>query len=554
MRIVGPVVRTVGALTHTVRDVGRLREVAAILARHGLGLLVAGLDLPGINAKAAYESNPERAVAGLQELGPTFIKLGQVLSTRPDVIPPAYVEAMQTLQDDVDPLPFAGFEPLLVEELGEGWEARFSHVDREPLATASIAQVHRAWLHDGQAVVLKIQRPGIGPKIRSDLSILQFLAARATVEFPDVGLFDPKGILDEFEKSIMGELDFVAEARNLKRFQKNFATWTDIRFPSPIDALCTRRVLCMEFLEGVKIREARAAGFDMEVVGRRALDAVYAMLFTHGFFHGDLHPGNILVRGDNEVGIIDCGMVGRLTDEMKDTIAALIFAMHRGDHRTIARLFFDIAIKEGRVDYDAFERDSIDVMETHWSGSSMTEMQIGSFLMDITRGALKHRVHAPPSFTMFFKAILTAEGLAKSVLPGADPIEAAKPHVDRLLTERWGPDRLTEDWAYRLITLSTLARRLPVSATQLLDDLDGQRLRLNVSLVESRDREAAEDRRHNRMILGLFAMGAALCGTLALFHPEHRIFGLPTIAFTFYSIAAALFLYTLRMMLRNGGR
>lgn len=549
MGIVGPVVRTVGSLGSTVRDVGRLRQVAGVLTRHGLGLLVAGL--PGADAERAYSSTPERAVTAIQELGPTFIKLGQVLSTRPDVIPPAYVDALQTLQDDVSPLGWEEVERVLAEELGADWQGRLGSVDRAPLATASIAQVHRARTREGRAIVLKIQRPGIAPQIRSDLNILQFIVNRAIVEFPDFALFDPKGILSEFERSILAELDFVEEVRHLKRFRRNFADNPLVRFPEPIDALCTRRVLAMEELTGVKIRDARAAGHDMDEVGRRALDAMYTMLFNHGFFHGDLHPGNLLVQEGGVVGVLDCGMVGRLTDDMKDWIAALLFAVYKGDHRTIARLFFDIAIKEGRVDYDAFERDAIEVMERHWSGGNIAEMQIGAFLMDITRGALRHRVRAPPAFTMFFKAILTAEGLAKTVVPEADPIGAAQPHVDRLMKERWGPDRFTEDWTYRAITLSALARRLPVSLSQLLDDVDQQRLQLNVAHVEWKAEARAADRRANRAIVAAFASVAALCGTLAIEHQPPRLFGLPTVSLVFYAISAALFVYTGRQMLRH---
>ena len=173
MGIVGPVVRTMGSLSHTVRDVGRLRQVAMVLTRHGLGLLVAGL--PGVNAERAYSSTPDRAVSAIQELGPTFIKLGQVLSTRADVIPPAYIEALQTLQDDVAALPWADLEAVLREELGPVWTERLGEVDHSPLATASIAQVHRAVTTDGRQIVLKIQRPGIAPQIRSDLNIFQLI-------------------------------------------------------------------------------------------------------------------------------------------------------------------------------------------------------------------------------------------------------------------------------------------------------------------------------------------------------------------------------------------
>ncbi len=296
MRIVRPVVQTMGSLSVQVRDLGRLQEVARVLARHGLGMLVAGFDLPGFTAEREFRSTPDRLVQAIEELGPTYVKLGQVLSSRTDVLPPAYTTALQQLQDDVQPLDFADIDAQLVRALGPDWRDRFATFEERPLATASIAQVHCATLHDGHRVVLKVQRPGISAKIQSDLHILHAIARRTLVEYPEARAFDPVGILDEFQGSITAELDFLEEARNMRRMARNLSDLGEIlRIPAVHDALTTRTVLCMEFLEGVKIRDARGAGFDMERVGRNYLTVAYDMLFKHGFFHGDLHPGNVLV-------------------------------------------------------------------------------------------------------------------------------------------------------------------------------------------------------------------------------------------------------------------
>jgi ubiquinone biosynthesis protein len=554
MQFVRPVVKTTGTLARTVQNMSRLRQVSIVLARHGLGVLVAGVvDLPGVRLSRRFELTPDRILAVIQELGPTFIKLGQVLSTRGDVIPATYIQALESLQDDVKPLPFSDIDGQLSRELGVDWRDRFSSFDETPLATASIAQVHRATMHDGLEVVLKVQRPGIGPRIRADLGVLRLLASRAMAEFPEIELFDPRGILQEFEKSILAELDFTAETRNLQRFRNNFKDSEDVIFPSPVEPLSTGRVLCMEYLDGVRIRRAREAGFDMERLGRRYLDVAYSMLFDHGFFHGDLHPGNVLVLEGGRIGVIDCGMVGRLTGDMKDNIAALIFALDRGDNRTIARLFFDIAIKEQRVDYAAFERDAVEVVERHWSGGSISDMHIGAYLMDLTRGALRHSVRAPPEFTMFFKAILTTEGLAKAMLPEVDPISAAQPYVQRLLAERWGRDRLSDEGTYTLLSMSSLTRRLPITLTQLLDDIDQQRLKLGIRLEQPQSIQDAHDRRQNRLILSHYAITGAICGSASLFWETGYIFGIPVLSMVFYSAALPLFMLTLAMTLRNRG-
>jgi len=555
MQIVRPVVRTVGSLHGTVRDINRLREVARILIRHGFGLLVKNVDIPGLpHIEAdAFDTTPDRAVAAIQELGPTFIKLGQVLSTRPDVIPVAYVEAFQQLQDDVGPLPVDLISGQLARELGQTFIDRVAWFDESALATASIAQVHRARLDDDSEVVFKIQRPGIRKVVDADLSILRLLAGRVYSEFPEATFMDIRGILEEFDRSIRAELDFHAEAQATRRFRENFANDARVRIPRVYGALSTAAVLCLEFLEGVKIREAAAAGYDMTEVGTNYLDVAYRMLFDHGYFHGDLHPGNVLVLPGGVVGLLDFGMTGSLTREVKDNLVALLFAVERGDFRTCTRVFFDIAIKEGRVDYQAFERDVIDVMQRNWVGVDFASMQVGRFLTDITRGAMRHRVRAPPNYTMFFKALITTEGLVKALIPEMDPLAAARPYVQRLVSERFSERRFKEDFFYHAVTLSSLARRLPITLSQVMDDLDRQQLRLHLHHRNDPKEAMARDRRQNRLILAMMAVTAALCGSVTLYSDVYPLLGLPVLSWIFYLTALPLFLLSLWMTLRNRG-
>mgnify|MGYP002630128382 CR=1 FL=1 len=552
MRLLRPFVKTVGGVSHRVRDTFRLQQVATVMVKHGFGALLTNIDVPGLGRiPSRFEGTPERLTHALQELGPTFIKLGQVLSTRPDILPDIYIEALQTLQDDVEPVPFPAIEKQLAAELGAEWRSLVKDFDDTPLATASIAQVHPAILADGQQVVFKVQRPGIAKQIRSDLNILALLASRAIVEFPETERLDPKGVLHEFERSILGELDFDQEAQAMDRFRRNFADTDFVRIPEVVAELTTPRVLCVEYLDGVKIREARARGKDMALVGERYLHVAYTMLFEHGAFHGDLHPGNVLVLEDEVLGLLDFGMVGALTRDMRDALVSLLFALERGDQRTIARIFYDIAVKEERVDYAAFERDVMAVVERNWVAiDSVADMQIGRFLMDVTQGAIQHRVRAPHGYTMFFKALLTTEGLAKSLIPEVDPLKAAQPYVKRLVAERYGQDRIKEDLFYTGVTFNTLSQRIPVSLSQLLDDIDNQRLQLNVRQVYDRESDDAADRRQNRVIIASFAVTAVVCGTLAL---DVQLWGFSWLTAILYSAAAPMFLLALTMALRNRG-
>ena len=559
MRIVRPVVRTVGEVGHRVRDLGRLQEVARVLVRHGLGLLLRGVEIPGLvrpegdTDKVDFETLPERMVAALQELGPTYVKLGQVLSTRPDILPQRTIDALQVLQDDVHPLPFSVIEERLEKQLGAGWRERFQTFDESPLATASIAQVHRATLLDGSKVVVKVQRPGIERKIKADVNILYTLARQTLVEFPEAQAFDPVGVLAEFERSILSELSFEIEARNMKRVANNFAGLEVVRVPVVHQALSSKTILVMEFLDGVKIRMAREAGHDMQRVGDNLLRVAYDMLFEHGFFHGDLHPGNVLVLPGEVIGLLDFGMVGRLTQEMRNNVISLIFALQRGDYRTIARLCYDIAIKDDRVDFRAVERATVEIVDRHWSGSSVREMQLGPFVVDLAAAASRHGARIPRSYTMFFKALVTAEGLAKAFVQEVDPIAAAEPYVRRFLRERVSEDRFKQDLFYTWMSLSSLLDRLPISLSQLLDDVESQRLMLLVREPEAADRDRAADRRTNRTILAAFAVTCLLGGALVLPVDALWYAGVPVPSLLFWMAGLFQGTVVLAMVFRNRG-
>lgn len=551
MRIVRPVVQTVSDVTGRVRDLNRLQEVARILAGHGLGMLVAGLDLPGTrNLARTFATTPDRLKRAIEQLGPTYVKLGQVLSTRPDLLPEPYIEALQELQDDVDPLPWEAVRQKLDKALGPDWTDALAWLDETPLATASIAQVHRARLEDGTEVVLKVQRPGIGPKIRADLNILHFLARRALVEYPEARAFDPVGVVEEFEHSILAELDFVLEARNMERVRTNFDGADFVRIPTVYEALSGRTVLCMEFLRGVKIRDARESGCDMGTVGQRYLTVAYDMLFQHGLFHGDLHPGNVVVLPGEVIGLLDFGMVGRMTPEMRSNVISIIFALQRGDYRTIARLFYDIAIKDDRVDFQAVETATIEIMESHWTGNSVRDMQLGPFVVDLAAAAARHGARVPRAYTMFFKAILTSEGLSKTLIDEVDPIAAAEPYIRAHLRDTFGEDRLKQDLFYHFVTLSSLGRRLPTVASQLLDDIERQQLRFDVRDPARDQMLQRHDSMVNRLVVAVLTVTAFACGTALLVGGTLSLVQL-ILAVVFYLVGLVLFALTTVMVARS---
>ncbi len=528
-----------------VKDLGRLREIVQVLTRHGLGWLVASIEVPGIGLlrriapdQSPEQPTPERLCAVIRELGPTFIKLGQVLSTREDIVPTAYAQAFSSLQDEVTSFPYEQVREQIRTSLGADPEELFESFEEEPIAAASIAQVHRATLKTGEVVAVKVQRPGIRAKIQNDLSILEFLARQVDAQLTGIGVVDFSGVVQMLRRSIADETDFRTEAANTEQFKENFAGDPHVVIPEVFKAFVSAEVLTLQFIDGVKIKAAREAGYDMKVVGERYLAAAFQMLLEDGDFHGDLHPGNVLVLPGERLGLLDFGMVGRLTDDMRSDLIAIFFALQRRDYRTIARIYWELAIKPGQVDYVSWEQDVQSLMERHIKGRSMADVDIADFLRELLQKAAKHGVRASPVYTMFFKALITTEGLAKMLIPEVDPIAAMQPYVEKMVRDQYSTDRLKAEAFYFLTSFRYTARRLPMVLGQLISDFQEGRLRLKaIHQVEPGD-AIRRERQVNRVVMALCFIGLFGGSSLALDAPGPTILGLPWVAALGYTCAA----------------
>lgn len=481
----------VRGLSSAIKDVGRLREISGVLVKHGFGAAVTRLGLheivglkPSEEGTETPYTSAERARLVLEELGPTFVKLGQILSTRPDVLPAEYIDELQALQDDVPPMAWDDVVAQMQAELGAGPDALFDAFDPEPLACASIAQVHRAVERgSGADVVVKVMRRGIAKRIESDLHILHFLAKRAADVIPELELMDPVGVVTEFDRAIRKEIDFRNERDNLSRFAKNFEGVEGVEIPAVFRALSTRHVLTMGFVDGVKITEAPAKlDVDPYDVAPRMLRVLFKMIFRDGCFHGDLHPGNILIQADGTIGLIDFGLVGRLTEPQRDHILDILIGISREDYALVSRTFFEAGLKVPGVvyDYAAFESDVTEVMHKHIAGKTLSEIDIGTYFADLVTGAIRHRIKMPPTYTMVFKALITVQGIGQTLAPDVNLIEEAQPFVREVLAERYHPARLVRESVESLSALSKFLRVFPHTATQLLRDAEHGKLSLQV--------------------------------------------------------------------------
>lgn len=543
MSIVRTAAKTAMGARQVVKDLGRLQQIAQVLARHGLGWLVAHLDLPGLGSRREEGERPlapERLVAVLRDLGPTFVKIGQMLSTRSDILPAAYTDALQGLQDDVGPFPFEEVEAQIHQALGGSIDSLFAAFDETPVATASISQVHRARLHSGEEVAVKVRRPDVKERLETDLSLLLFLARRAEAQFPEVRLMGLTGILQELRKGISEETDFRVEAGHLQRFAENFAGNDAILIPAVFRSHTAEQVLTMEWVEGVRIGRAREAGFDMRKVGERYLGAAFQMLLEDGLFHGDLHPGNVLVLEGDRLGLLDFGLVGRLTEEMRENLVTIFFAVQRRDFRTIARVYWEFSTRSDHVDYSAWESDLQGLMERQVVGRSMAELQIEEFVKQMTEIALRHNVRITPSYTLFFKALLTAQGLARQLVPEVDPFEEMLPYVQRMARELYSRERIQEELFYQLTSLRYTVRRLPLVLGQAVSDLQEGRLRLKLQTEASQEERYHREGQLNRLILAILFVGSMLGASLALDASLPRLLGLPWPSAVGYGLALVL--------------
>jgi len=362
-----------------------------------------------------------------ERLGATFIKFGQILSTRPDVLGPGYTQSLARLQDAVPPAPFSAVREVLAAELSPASRARLAFIEEVPIAAASVAQVHKARLDTGESIALKIQRPEAQAQIERDLAILRVLA-RLVDRVPSMHLLSLPGSVERFAEALHGQLDFREEAANNRRFAKNFEATKDVGVPALFSDLCTRRVLGMEYIVGAKATDAHGALGDKKKLARIGGEAILQMVFLDGFIHADLHPGNILLTADDRVILIDLGMVTEIPSDLRRPWTETFIALAQKDGAQVARLFYEHAPTVGDTAYPDFEGEVKDQL-SRILGKNLGEVEVGKAVSGMMNVLRRHRVQVDPSFTVVNIALLVAEGLGKQLDPDIDMVTLAVPYL-----------------------------------------------------------------------------------------------------------------------------
>ena len=530
-----------------VRDLARLREITAVLVRHGFGEIVARVGLgrkKGEPPKAAIDAETpeisaeelargeeekkrvsihERVRLVLQDLGPSFIKLGQIASTRADLLPAELLVELKKLQDDVPAVPFADVREVVESSLGESLEKLFVRFDEKPLATASIGQVHRAVLAtpDGEAqVVVKVQRPNVQNTVARDLELLHMMAAALERAIPETKIYSPVGLVQQFDRSITSELDFTIEADNAERFAENFKESTFVRFPKVYRHVSAKRVLTLEFFDGRKIDKALAEGFDGPLLAKRSTGLVIQMIFQDGFFHADPHPGNIIIMGTPEepvIGLIDVGMVGRLSPEMRDKTVDLMVAAARKDAYGVADAVYLIGRPTKKVDMREYRAEAAMLAEKYL-GKPLKEIELSSMIRDLVQGAMKYGIEVPTDFMMVGKALMTLEGIGKQLDPDLDVFSEASPYFMELLKRRYSPQRIGNELWRGMEQLSRAGYDMPMQLREVLEDLRLGRLSLRTVDPET---PRSLDRVGRRLFSAIVVATLLGSGTLLLSRDKH---------------------------------
>ena len=396
-----------------------------MFAKHGLRNLVEKLNLDNFlqstlsspSSEKEHLSVPQRLRLSFEELGPTFIKFGQLLAARPDLIPDDYVEEMAFLHDQVQPLEFKTIEMVLHQELGPNWTDQIISIEKSVLGSASIAQVHRAKLKNGQSVVLKVQRPGIVQTINDDLNVLYFIAELLEKYIPEIRPFNPVGMIDEYFKTLELETNFVVEANNMRKMKELFKNDLDVVIPTVNFELTTEKVLVMQELDGQplsKIESLQSLNINADEIIKKGLKTYLKMVFVDGFFHGDLHAGNFFVMPDHKIGLIDFGVVGRLNSKTQSAIVNMLLALSKEDYLRLAYEYVDLTPYSEEVNVDLFAKDLQAVIAPYY-GLTLKNVNIGRILMSSSSVAAEHGLTVPTELMLFFKSIVSIEGLGQRI-------------------------------------------------------------------------------------------------------------------------------------------
>lgn len=560
-------IRKIGAIGRTYRNLNRYRQILTVLFKYGFDDVIEMLKIDqyieiGLQLINRKRSEPfdrlSRAVRvrmAIEELGPTYIKLGQILSTRPDLVPVDFIRELSRLQDKVPSFAFSDVCQIVRQETGRTVEELFDQMDAKPLAAASIGQVHWARLKDGEPVAVKIQRPGIRKLVEVDLEILLHLATLAERHIEELVHHRPVTIVEEFARSIEKELDYTLEATSMERVARSFLHDETVYIPKVYRELTTQRVLTAEFVDGIKISMLNPLdqnGLDRKLITRRGADILLRQVFEHGFFHADPHPGNLFVLPNNVICLIDFGMMGTVDRQTREIFVELVDAVVRRDDPRTTQVLLKLTLWDEEPDLRLLGKDVADFLGEHLY-KPLNEIQVGKVLHDMLELAMRHRLRIPPDLFLMLKAISTVEGVALGLDPDFDMIKHSEPFVRQVRLSRFSPRRLGNDALSLLGQYIDFIQEFPKDLLEITRTIRQKKFTFMLELKNMETMLSTHDQISNRIsfsiIIAALIIGSALIvisRTPPLFH------GISLIGIIGFLAAAVMGVWLLVAIIKKG--
>ena len=555
-------------VNRNIRTIRRYRTILGVLIKYGFGHFVEQLNIDyylelgkrivtrdKMHKELERLSQPQRLRMAMEELGPTFIKLGQLLSTRPDVLDQEFIQEFSKLQDEVPAVALEQIKTQIRRELGYPADELFAEFSEQPLAAASIAQVHRGKLRSGEEVVFKIRRPGISKIVETDIDVLMGLAYLIEQHVPAIAIYDPVGLVKEFRRSISREMNFTREGRTVERFAANFADSTTVYIPKIFWDYSGEIVLTMEYVPGIKIshlEELRAQGYDLKEIAKRGADAFLKQVLDHGLFHADPHPGNVFVLPDQVICMLDFGMVGRLGQDLKEQLLDLLQALLERDvDSIISQLLYSGELTD-TADLKNLRRDLHDFIEDYYD-LVLQDIKIGRLFSEFIELLTHHRIHFPPDYMMLAKALVVMEGVGRQLDPNFNMISHMRPYVNRLLIERFSPKNISTQASRIAVAYTSLAKNLPHDIKEFINRLNRNQFKIDLEHRGLEKLVTDLDRSSNRVSFSL-VIGSLIVGSSLVMQIDKgpMVFGFPLLGLLGYSIAGVLGLWLAVGILRSG--
>ena len=542
-----------------VMHLGRFKDIVVTLIKYGFSDVVERLDFPGrellvkIRKIDREMGTWERIRRMLEDLGPTFIKFGQIMSVRPDLLPNPLILELRKLQDEVPPVSYEDIRQLVERNLERPLTEVFSQFEEKPVAAASLAQVHRAVLWDGgQEVAVKVQRPRIRPVIDTDLYILEFIAGQLDQRMEWSQVYDLPNLVKELKKGMFRELDFTREARHMKVFRSNLAGSQEIYIPEIHESYITPQLLTMELVYGSKLKELEPdALVDREVLAHRALRLTVKTILEDGFFHADPHPGNVLILDDNVLCLLDWGMVGRLTRRTRYDLIDLINAVVDKDSEKILGILLNMTRGSEDVNANRLEREILDILDIYHS-LPIRELNLGQLLLDLSTMLRENRLQVPVDLAIMIKALITAEGTARQLHPDLNVVEEAKPYIKRLVAERWKPKVLWRDLSRNIYNLVFLQKQLPMRLAQIVEKIDRGELNIRFQHENLGGIRSTLENITNRLTLGIIIAALIIASSMIITTGvKPLLLGFPALGIIGYLVSGVLGLWLIFNIIRS---